>query len=161
MLTAYGAQMIGPVKCVMTQYNWTWPNEVDYIHTSSGVPFPVIIDVSMSLKESYSPAEYSQFNLLQFRNGNLPAAFGGATSSQMSALGKNIAATSTVASATTPNNPSAVNIAETPTATIQQVTAASRSQQASVQSAAGGTSAALGPNQVLGAKQIQVISGSN
>ena len=74
-LSAYGPQMIGPVKCVVENYHVTWPNDVDYIPTSSGAPFPVIVTVSISLKESWSPAEYSSFDLLSYRFGSMTNAF--------------------------------------------------------------------------------------
>jgi hypothetical protein len=76
-LTAYGAQMIGPVPCVMTNYSWTFPNDCDYIPTSDGSPFPVILDVNITLKESFSPAEYSSFDLSSYKRGDMQGAFSG------------------------------------------------------------------------------------
>jgi len=130
-LTAYGRQMVGPVKCVLLQYQWTFPNEVDYIPTSGSVPFPVILDLSLNLKESYSPAEYSSFNLLQYRNGNLPAAFSGLTTSQVSALGKNNPASATQPiSPLTPSNQNTLDLSQPTMATVGQVAGASKPQQA-------------------------------
>ena len=81
-LTAYGERMIGPIKCVVTNYSWDFPNDVDYIQADSygengatKVPFPVILSVTIALKESWSPAEYSGFNLRAFKEGNMAAAF--------------------------------------------------------------------------------------
>jgi hypothetical protein len=74
-LAAYGERMIGPVKCVLENYSWEWPNDCDYLPTDEGIPFPVIINLSLSLKESWSPAEYSGFNIVEYRIGNLPQAF--------------------------------------------------------------------------------------
>lgn len=70
-LTAYGSKMIGPVKTVLTDYNWEFPNDVDYIATIDKEPFPVILDISLSLVEAWSPAEYSNFNIIQYRKGEL------------------------------------------------------------------------------------------
>lgn len=71
-LQGYGDKMIGPITCVLESYNWSWPNDVDYIRTEGdGVPFPVIISVSLSLKEALSPAEYSGFNIFAYREGLL------------------------------------------------------------------------------------------
>lgn len=78
-LNAYGSQMIGPVKCVLETYNWQFPNDCDYIPTEDGIPFPVILNISLTLKESWSPSEYSSFNLEEYRDGNLQEAFGGTT----------------------------------------------------------------------------------
>lgn len=79
-LTGYGAQNIGPVKTVLENYSTNWPNDIDYIQTlpdSKGVsiPFPVILTVSLSLKETWSPAEYSGFDILEYRAGNMTTAF--------------------------------------------------------------------------------------
>lgn len=84
-LQAYGEQMIGPVKCIMEMYDWRWPNDVDYIKTNTGVPFPVVLDLTLTLKESWSPAEYSGFDLIKYRNGRLPDAFNAISASQQSA----------------------------------------------------------------------------
>lgn len=81
-LQAYGDQMIGPVKCVLENYDWRFPNDVDYIPTYSGVPFPVILEVALTVKESWSPAEYSGFDLMKYRNGKLPDAFTAVTANQ-------------------------------------------------------------------------------
>ena len=75
-LHAYGAKNIRDVKCVLTNYDYSWPNDVDYIPTLSGDPFPVIIQISISLEETWSPAEYSSFNLRKFYEGDLSGAMG-------------------------------------------------------------------------------------
>ena len=74
-LTAYGSSAVGPVPCVLENYNWTWPNDVDWIHTASREPFPVIITIALQLKESQSPAEFSGFDLVSYKTGNMKAAF--------------------------------------------------------------------------------------
>lgn len=81
-MSAYGDRMIGPVKCVLESYNWDFPTDVDYIATSTGVPFPVILTVSLTLKEAWSPAEHSGFDLIQYRNGLMPEAFSAVTARQ-------------------------------------------------------------------------------
>jgi hypothetical protein len=73
-LSAYGDSNISGVKCVLTNYDWTWPNDVDYIPTLNGEPFPVIINISMSLEETWSPSEFSGFNLRKFYEGDLSGA---------------------------------------------------------------------------------------
>jgi hypothetical protein len=79
-LSAYGDQMIGPVKCVLKSYSLGFPNDVDYIQTLStpdipAVPFPVIQSVSIQLEESWSPAEYSGFSITAYRSGDMQNAF--------------------------------------------------------------------------------------
>lgn len=76
-LAAYGKQMIGPVPCVLINYSWTFPNDCDYITTETGAPFPVILDINLTLKESFSPAEYSNFNLMDYKSGNMSSSFKG------------------------------------------------------------------------------------
>lgn len=70
-LTAYGPKMIGPAKCVLTNYGWGFPNDVDYVQTEQGNPFPVILDISLSLTESWSPAEFSGFDIVKYKQGDL------------------------------------------------------------------------------------------
>ena len=77
-LMAYGPKMVGPVKAVLTTYSWDYPNDVDYINTvdTNGdvQAVPVIISVTLSLTETYSPAEYSAFSLQKYRDGNMGSA---------------------------------------------------------------------------------------
>ena len=83
-LKAYGERMIGPVKCVLTNYSWDFPNDIDYIQANSTggakVPFPVILTVTLSLKETWSPAEFSGFDLMAFKQGDMEAAYKAFTS---------------------------------------------------------------------------------
>lgn len=80
-LSGYGARSIGPVKCIIETFNWEWPNDCDYINTIEGTPFPVIGNLTVNLKESWSPSEYSSFDLMAYRRGDMNQAF-----SRMSAL---------------------------------------------------------------------------
>lgn len=70
-LSGYGPSMIGPVKCVLTNYSWGFPNDIDYVQTSDGNPFPVIFDVNLSLIESWAPAEFSGFDIVKYKLGDL------------------------------------------------------------------------------------------
>lgn len=102
-LSAYGPRMIGPVKCVMKDCNWSWDNTLDWIPTADGNPFPVIIDVNLSLEESWSPAEYSGFDIVKYKQGDLSEA-GGAfkkvTSPPVPASNTTTTATTTAATST-------------------------------------------------------------
>ncbi len=88
-LSAFGPQVVGPVKCVMESYNWDWPNDCDYIQTlpigrRKPVAVPVIINISIVLKENWSPAEFSGFDISKYRMGMLPDAFKAIPRSQTS-----------------------------------------------------------------------------
>lgn len=76
-LEAYGGRMVGPVPCVLSDYGWSFPNDCDYITTNSGEAFPVVVSVTLTLKESYSPAEYTSFNLAEYKRGDMSGAFTG------------------------------------------------------------------------------------
>lgn len=80
-LSGYGDSMIGPISCVLERYDWRWPNDIDYIPTNNGEPFPVIVDISLTLRESWSPNEFSNFDLLHYKNGNMGKAFNGSNKS--------------------------------------------------------------------------------
>lgn len=73
-LNAYGSKNISGVKCVLTNYDISWPNDVDYLPTIDGEPFPVIVNISLSLEETWSPSEFSGFNLRKFYEGDLSGA---------------------------------------------------------------------------------------
>jgi hypothetical protein len=75
VFSAYGMKNIGPIPVVLTSYSWDWSNDVDYIPTLEGDPFPVIMNISLGIRESYSPAEIQAFGLLDYRQGNVAAAF--------------------------------------------------------------------------------------
>lgn len=77
-MSGYGVKNISPIPVVLESYSTNWPNDVDYIPTLEGDPFPVIMEIDLALKESYSPAEYSKFNLFAYKSGNLANAFSGA-----------------------------------------------------------------------------------
>lgn len=68
---AYGNLMIGPVRCVLKDANWSFDNTLDYITTLEGNPFPVLLEINISLEEAWSPAEYSGFDLQLYKQGIL------------------------------------------------------------------------------------------
>jgi hypothetical protein len=70
-LSAYGPDAIGPVMCVLKDYNWAWENDRDYIPTDKGTPVPVIMEISLTLEESWSPAEFSSFDLASYKQGKM------------------------------------------------------------------------------------------
>ena len=75
MLSGYGLKNISPIPVVLETYSAPWPNDVDYIPTLTGDPFPVILELDLGLKEAYSPVEYSNFNLYKYKTGDLTNAF--------------------------------------------------------------------------------------
>jgi len=76
-LSGYGSKNIAPIPVVLESYSTNWPNDIDYIPTAEGLPFPVIMELDLTLKEAYSPAEYSNFNLFAYKSGDLSQAFNG------------------------------------------------------------------------------------
>lgn len=70
-LTAYGAKNIHNIPVVVNSYNWTYPDQVDYVPAEGGVPCPVMMDVSIAMTETYSPVEFGKFDLIKFKNGIL------------------------------------------------------------------------------------------
>ena len=76
--SAYGDRMIGPVPVVLESYSITWPDNIDYIQTTEdedAVPFPVLVTVQIDLSESFSPAEYSGFDLQAYKEGRIEDAY--------------------------------------------------------------------------------------
>lgn len=67
---------INRIPVVLTSLGITYPEDVDYIPVSSSVdgktePFPVKMDVAISLTETHSPVEYERFDLMSFKKGTL------------------------------------------------------------------------------------------
>lgn len=75
--SGYGERNIPSIPVVLENYDTSWPNDIDYIPTLDGIPFPVIMEITISLKESYSPNEFSKFDLFAYKTGDLSAAYGG------------------------------------------------------------------------------------
>jgi hypothetical protein len=73
--SAYGEQNIGEILVVVESANWDWANDIDYIHTSNNEPFPVLMTISITLKEAWSPRQYSGFSLQDYKAGNLSGAY--------------------------------------------------------------------------------------
>lgn len=63
---------ITEVPCVITSLNYSYTNDVDYIPTIQGQPFPIAMDLSISLVESHSPQELEAFDIYMYRAGALP-----------------------------------------------------------------------------------------
>jgi hypothetical protein len=69
------------IPVVVESVSFTFPNDCDYIPTSSngenddlgGIPFPLVTTLSFKLLEQHSAAEYEQFNLASYRSGTLPS----------------------------------------------------------------------------------------
>lgn len=87
-LSAYGSPNIGPVTVVLIDYNFSYPNDVDMIPCSghyvgddmdtiidAGTPFPILSSISLNLKEIFSPREFSSFDIIAYKNGNLAEAY--------------------------------------------------------------------------------------
>lgn len=64
---------INKVPVVIDSLNITYPSEdVDYIHTSTNTPMPMILSLDITLRETHSPREYEQFSLIQYKRGIMP-----------------------------------------------------------------------------------------
>ncbi len=56
---------------VLTNLSYTYPNDVDYIPTLDGVPFPIVMTITIQLLETRSPNEVEEFNLQDYKMGNM------------------------------------------------------------------------------------------
>jgi len=65
------SQHINKIPVVIQQLSTPYPNDIDYITTSKGVPMPIIMNLDLALLESHSPNSYERFNLDAFRQGIL------------------------------------------------------------------------------------------
>lgn len=54
--SVYNNENISRLPVILESYSWTFPDDVDYIHTST-TPMPVIGTISITLQEIWSPEE--------------------------------------------------------------------------------------------------------
>ena len=103
--SGYSEAVVGPVPVVITSMNWTWPKDVDWLpavvpyaesdilarqtdplarqqeindQVDAGVnvaPFPAVIQVTISLVESFSTTQFNNFNLQAYRAGDMVGAY--------------------------------------------------------------------------------------
>jgi hypothetical protein len=64
-------QNLRRIPVVIASLGFNYPNDVDYIPTLDGVPFPAVMTLSIELKETKSPYEIEQFSLADYRLGKL------------------------------------------------------------------------------------------
>ena len=78
---AYGEKNLKDIPVVLTNYSWTYPEDVDYVQAidtnNISYPVPRVIEISLSIMECYAPNELSKFDLLAYKNGDLNKAYGG------------------------------------------------------------------------------------
>ena len=67
----FGLANINKVPVVLTSLNIEYPQNITYINTTSGVPFPIVMTASIDLAETHSPLQYESFDLMQYKNGLL------------------------------------------------------------------------------------------
>lgn len=75
--------LIHRIPVVITSLNINYPTDCDYIptvqidndltvaHIPSGIPFPTIMPIEISLIEDHSPSQYSNFSLSDFKRGRM------------------------------------------------------------------------------------------
>jgi hypothetical protein len=64
-------QNIRRVPVVVASVGFSYPNDVDYIPTLDGVPFPTVMNITLDLRETKAPYEIEQFSLADFKAGKL------------------------------------------------------------------------------------------
>lgn len=85
--SAYGTAMFSNVPVIISNANFNWPNDVDYVYTRADTPatnsaytidsfaingwVPSKFTISLTLIVQRSPTSMRNFNLTQFRNGDL------------------------------------------------------------------------------------------
>lgn len=83
MFNAYGEKMIDRFQCVMENASWSFPNDCDYIAAwnpdspyssfklEKPIPFPSVINVEITLKEAWTPNQFSKFNIYKYKSGDI------------------------------------------------------------------------------------------
>lgn len=69
-LEGYGNSYFPNVPCIVTSFQHTMPNEVDYMEIE-GERMPTVSQITVSLQPVYSKNSVTQFDLKEFADGNL------------------------------------------------------------------------------------------
>jgi hypothetical protein len=77
--------LVGEVPTIITSLSWQWPKDCDWLPTNAPevgkqgnapkIPFPSIMTINISLTESFSAAQFNNFNLTEFKSGNMLKAY--------------------------------------------------------------------------------------
>lgn len=59
------------IPVVITSLSIPYPTDVDYIPTTEGTPFPIIMTISIELTEAHSPINFENFDIIRYRRGEL------------------------------------------------------------------------------------------
>ena len=75
-LKGFRQKILGPVPVVLTNINWSYPQDVDWIPVDGeNTPFPAVFRISLTLVESYSTQQFNNFSLKNFYNGDMALAW--------------------------------------------------------------------------------------
>ena len=70
LFSAYGEYAFQDLPVIVTGFNTTWPEDVDYIKVPNSTTWvPAIFSITLNLTVQNSPAKMRAFNLDQFRSG--------------------------------------------------------------------------------------------
>ncbi len=90
MFKALRKGIIEQVPVVITSLSWNWPRDVDYFQIATenateldvqkgdnltDIPFPAVMQVAISLVESFSTAQFNGFDLQSYYRGDMIAAY--------------------------------------------------------------------------------------
>ena len=76
-LKGFRRDVLGPIPVVLTNLNWQYPQDVDWIPVEGeNTPFPAVFRISLTLVESYSTQQFNNFNLKSFYSGSMVNAWG-------------------------------------------------------------------------------------
>lgn len=73
--------LVGAVPVVLTSLNWNWPKDVDWLPTNTAderqqlIPFPAVMNVNITIVESFSADQFNGFDLDAYRSGNMIGAY--------------------------------------------------------------------------------------
>lgn len=78
--SAYGKHHFEKIPVVVTSYAFTYDEQYDMIPAGVStdgppIPMPVIMAFTVDIRESYSPSEFSSFDLRKYRDGDIVGAF--------------------------------------------------------------------------------------
>lgn len=74
---AYGQRCFNGVPVVLLDYRADWNNNCAIVYTEKGQPFPTIMPITVTIRESWSPDQIGNFNIEDLFAGNMVKAYTG------------------------------------------------------------------------------------
>jgi hypothetical protein len=71
----YGSRTFDKIPVILKSYQWSLPDNIDYVPDYKGNPCPTILEVHLSLEEAYTPEQFTNFSIDAYKAGDMAGAY--------------------------------------------------------------------------------------